>query len=308
MIQPAPPFARLLVPFDGSEPALAALQLAIAIAQDGAAITVMTVVDEEAVVTQSATTVVAFDPTPLFEALDQQAHALLADARVRCSADGITAVLETVHDAPVAGIVSLTDAHTCDLVIMGTHARQGVARAFIGSTTEGVLRSSQVPVLTVRAGDLPAPAPFSTALVAIDDSEPADAAAAVAAKLARAGRSTIVACHAIETDDVVADAVEYRMRDAACLANEMQTDARALVRSALARAALAPATPVEIIDGAPVASIISAAQEHHATLIIAGTHGRRGLRRLFLGSVAEQLVRTSTIPVLIVPMLPRASS
>jgi nucleotide-binding universal stress UspA family protein len=43
-----------------------------------------------------------------------------------------------------------------------------------------------------------------------------------------------------------------------------------------------------------------AAMDYHADLIIIGTHGRRGIKRLFLGSVAEQVIRKSRIPVLIV--------
>jgi nucleotide-binding universal stress UspA family protein len=78
--------------------------------------------------------------------------------------------------------------------------------------------------------------------------------------------------------------------------------ARSVVTSALTRAALSPDTPIEISNGEPAAAVIAAAKKHGASLIIAGTHGRRGLRRLVLGSVAEHLVRTSPMPVLVVPM------
>jgi nucleotide-binding universal stress UspA family protein len=283
MTQPKLPFSRVLVPYDGSEPAQAALRLAITLAKAGASITIASVVDEQALVAQSATSVVAFDPTPIMDALDEQARAILADANFQCKTAHLTATLETVHDSPVEGIVALTQTHTCDLVIMGTHARHGVERTFLGSTTEGVLRTSHVPVLTVRADDPAAPAPFSTAVVAIDDSGPADAAAAVAADLVRTEKTSVIACSAIETSNAY-------------------EEARTIVGAALRRAALPADTPVEIRTGAAATAIIAAAQQRNATLIIAGTHGRRGLNRLLLGSVAEQLVRTSTIPVLIVPM------
>lgn len=51
-------------------------------------------------------------------------------------------------------------------------------------------------------------------------------------------------------------------------------------------------------DVAAAPSILEYAAEHQVGLIIAGTHGRRGLRRAFLGSVAEEIVRMSTCPVL----------
>jgi nucleotide-binding universal stress UspA family protein len=50
----------------------------------------------------------------------------------------------------------------------------------------------------------------------------------------------------------------------------------------------------------PVTAILQAADEHKCDLIVMGSHGRRGLRRLLLGSVAEKIVRAATCPVLVV--------
>jgi nucleotide-binding universal stress UspA family protein len=53
-------------------------------------------------------------------------------------------------------------------------------------------------------------------------------------------------------------------------------------------------------EGDPVTEILRVAQELHADLIVMGTHGRTGLRRLLMGSVAEQVVRKAACPVLTV--------
>jgi nucleotide-binding universal stress UspA family protein len=53
-----------------------------------------------------------------------------------------------------------------------------------------------------------------------------------------------------------------------------------------------------LTNGSPREEILRLAQEGHADLIVMGTHGRRGLPRALLGSVAERVVRTSEIPVL----------
>jgi nucleotide-binding universal stress UspA family protein len=135
--------------------------------------------------------------------------------------------------------------------------------------------------LTVRTLDRIDAAPFTTALVAVDDSEPADAALAVAATLARTAGTQIVACHAIDTARVHAKGA-------------------AIVQRALACAQLASDTPVAIVEGEPIIAITTTAADRHATVIVVGTHGRRGLQRFFLGSVAEGIVRTSDIPVLVV--------
>jgi nucleotide-binding universal stress UspA family protein len=304
MPTPTLPFSHLLVPYDGSEPARAALRLAIEVARGGAAISVVTIVDETPLMAQSTTTMVAFDPTPLMDALDAEGRALLQDAAEQCRAESIEPSLAMVHERPVAGIISAADAGPCDLIVIGTHARRGVARTFLGSTTEGVLRSSRIPVLTVRSADRLAGAPFATALVALDDSEPADAAAAVVARLVRLSGSAVIACHAIDSNRMLENAaalsLSYGYRPAN-VADDLRREAVSIVNGALTRAGLPENTTALVVDGEAAQAIITAADDHSATVIVVGTHGRRGLRRLALGSVAESIVRASDIPVLVVP-------
>ena len=55
-----------------------------------------------------------------------------------------------------------------------------------------------------------------------------------------------------------------------------------------------------LAEGDPVAEILCVAQEYHCDLIVMGTHGRTGLRRLLMGSVAEEVVRKAPCPVVTV--------
>ena len=301
MASAAPPFSRILVPFDGSDPARAALKLAIVLAQQKMDLFIATIVDETALIDDSASTMVAFDPTPIMEELDAQGKVLLDEATAQCRAAGVTAKVQLVHDRPVGGILSSGEGHGCDLIIMGTHARSGLARVFLGSTTEGILRLSRVPVLAVRTIDHIDAAPFASVIVAVDDSEPADAAAAVAARLARGAGASVTGCYVVDTIHLYENAANFGF-DPEPLAREMRDGAEAIVHAALARAGLAGDTPVVVVEGEPVSAIVASAKERHATLIVCGTHGRRGVRRFVLGSVAEHLVRTSEIPVLVVPI------
>ena len=60
----------------------------------------------------------------------------------------------------------------------------------------------------------------------------------------------------------------------------------------------------KVVVGAPVAAeVLELARSVHADLIAMGTHGRRGLERLVLGSVADKIVRASDVPVLVTPVL-----
>jgi nucleotide-binding universal stress UspA family protein len=55
-----------------------------------------------------------------------------------------------------------------------------------------------------------------------------------------------------------------------------------------------------VVEGKAAAALLEAAQHDAATVIVVGSHGRRGLQRFILGSVAEDVVRGSDVPVLVV--------
>ncbi len=73
--------------------------------------------------------------------------------------------------------------------------------------------------------------------------------------------------------------------------------AAALVQKAGAKA---ETVLVERFGGRAADSIIAEAKKWHADLIVLGTHGRRGVRRMVLGSDAEEVVRSASVPVLLV--------
>jgi nucleotide-binding universal stress UspA family protein len=292
------PFTRVLAPVDGSEPSDKSLEYAIALGRTGASVDLVNVVDEIPIVSQSATTVSAFDPTPLLEALDAQGHAVLAAAAARCREAGITPTEQFVRDVPVPGIVATAEQCKSDLIVLGTHGRHGLAHAFLGSTTEGVLEHSHIPVLTVRIPDVaPANPPFRRAIVAVDDSDPADAAVNIAVRLHETLGTEIVFVHAIDPNTVLDRAATYGY-DPTPLIDEMRSAANALLERARAKAP-ASAAQAAIVEGHSAKAIANEAAQRGADLIIVGSHGRRGIRRFFLGSVAEEVVRTSVIPVLV---------
>jgi nucleotide-binding universal stress UspA family protein len=249
MTMPTGPFNSVLVPYDSSEPARAALAQALVLLQPGARLTIVTVVDEAPVMSEAGAGMVVYDPTEMLEALEEEGRNRLADALSRCAAANVTPLTELAHEQPVPAILAAAKAHECDLIVMGTHARTGVARLFLGSTTEGVLRWSEVPVLTIRAEDAVQREPFATALVGIADSEASDAAAALAAQMEPSFKTHVVPIH---------------------------------------------------VEDSPADGLLAAARDNHATVIVVGSHGRRGLSGFFLGNVAESLVRSSDVPVLVV--------
>jgi len=137
-------------------------------------------------------------------------------------------------------------------------------------------------------------------LVALDDSGPSDAALAFALDLAAPGKSRVLFCSVIETSDIFAKSLTYGYDPAPLLAD--LRGAAAGLLEAKVRAAAERGVPAEslIAEGNTADALLAAAAAHAADLIVVGTHGRRGLARFLLGSVAESVVRRSPLPVAVV--------
>lgn len=87
---------------------------------------------------------------------------------------------------------------------------------------------------------------------------------------------------------------------------ELDTQAQRVMDVALGKARAAyEQVHGAIRHGVAWESIVEAARVEQADLIVLGTHGRRGLQRALLGSVAEKVVRSSPVPVLTVPLAPQ---
>jgi nucleotide-binding universal stress UspA family protein len=144
---------------------------------------------------------------------------------------------------------------------------------------------------------------YARILVAMDGSETARRGLETAIRLAREGNGRLLLLHVTEAPLPLAINGDWTL-PALPLEAYRQAGAR-LLEDALAtcRAAGVPAeTRLLDADGRRIGPLISeTASTWQADLIVAGTHGRRGLDRLLLGSVAEGILRTARTPVLLLP-------
>jgi nucleotide-binding universal stress UspA family protein len=142
-------------------------------------------------------------------------------------------------------------------------------------------------------------APLARLLVAVDNSGPADAAVALALRINASFGAALTFCHAADTRDLYEKAITYGY-DSAPLVGALREDGRALVERALQAAGRQDtADRIVIEEGEPGAAIIAAASRAQASAIVIGTHGRRGLERFFVGSVAERVIAQSPVPVIV---------
>lgn len=137
---------------------------------------------------------------------------------------------------------------------------------------------------------------FKHILVPTDFGEPSLAGLEVALSLASSSGAKVTLFHAYTT------LVPIYSEAAWVPSAELERDARQALGEALSKAKKTYAKIEGALDcGDPALEILRAATKLGVDLIVIGTHGRRGLSRVLLGSVAEKVVRLSPVPVLTVP-------
>jgi nucleotide-binding universal stress UspA family protein len=141
--------------------------------------------------------------------------------------------------------------------------------------------------------------PFTSILCAVDFSEHSAHAVRMAASLAARQGVPLRLVHVIDLLLAEAAAAAY---DDVHLRASAASDLEAFAAAACERAGLHIERVIEIRIGRPDREIAEAAQEHGARVIVVGTHGIGGFRKLFFGSVTERLLRRAMVPVLAVPL------
>jgi nucleotide-binding universal stress UspA family protein len=209
--------------------------------------------------------------------------------------------------APAANLVLAAENRAFDLLVVGSHQRHGLARVLKGSVAQTLAhQATRVPVICVplpaqAAGAAPGLPSVLTVLAATDLSDVGNAAVPYAYAMLRATGGVVELCHVHER---ALPSPPYAFE----LPEGLTEEKRAGIERALR--ALVPAdaeslgitTHISIVDGGrPAETIVAAAERLNVDAINVGSHGRGGVARAVLGSVAEAVVRHARRPVLVVP-------
>jgi universal stress protein A len=144
-------------------------------------------------------------------------------------------------------------------------------------------------------------------LVPIDFSATADGALAYAMALAQQFHARLTLLHVLDLTPVTME--EMTAGVVATYLDDLETDAQHLLQASRERVQRAGLQGESLlVQGTPTQTIIDTAGEQGVDLIIMGTHGRTGLAHMFLGSVAEHVVRQGPCPVLVVRRAPDTSA
>jgi nucleotide-binding universal stress UspA family protein len=213
-------------------------------------------------------------------------------------------IVKTAVGQPAAAILETARADGADLIVMGTQGLGGFRKWIIGSTTERLLRRTNIPVLAVpppgEPGIEPSHARFeiSHILAATDFSESSVAAAQSAVELSQRWSAPLTLVHVLTPLKVPA---QWQP-----LVQEPEEARVASARTALEELAGQLGGPGacehRVVLGHPAEMIGSVARDLGAQLIVMGLASERGLFAPRPGSIAYRVLSSSTVPVLVVPI------
>lgn len=282
---------RVLCATDLSMRAERALRRAARLAREaGAELVVLSVVDDD-------------QPARLVEAERRAVAELLGEiVPAMAETEGLSPRLRVEAGDPFDAIIRIAAEEAADLVVMGEHRSRLLRDMVVGTTVERVMRLGRRPVLLARR---PAELPYRRVLAALDLSEASAEALRTARRLGLVSAETVTLFHAFEQPGKATMALANlsaeqiaRHVEATAAAAQAALEAH-LTRQDLGFGPVAP--PVVVEEGAPAEALRAAAERLSADLVVLGTRGHGHLRRLVLGSVAEEALRTLACDVLAVP-------
>ncbi len=221
--------------------------------------------------------------------------------------DGVQVEMKVTQGKAAEEIVGYAESNDTDLIAMSTHGRSGLARWVMGSTAERVLRSVECPLLLVRPADEETGGAtsgrLSRVVVPLDGSPAAETALPFVQELAPALELEVTLVQVIGVQTTVQ--FGPMTPDAWPVPNDVLKRMDVVASGYLAGIAKqlehkGLSVQWEVLRGSPAHRVVDFAREAPDCLLAMTTHGRSGLRRWVMGSVADHLVRNTGEPVLLV--------
>jgi nucleotide-binding universal stress UspA family protein len=233
--------------------------------------------------------------------LDERARAAVTQwvtATTERSPDEFEVFIE--HGTPYAEIVRRAESWHATLAFVGGRGDTEAAHVLSGSA-EKVARYAHCPVLVARH-----PAARGLVLCATDLSTPSLPAVAAAVAEARLRNAKLVVLHIVVQGLPLATVTSTEGLTPLVLCPEMLHDLRASAHAEIAAVLgrLEAQAEAVIVEGHAGSTILKYVENSRPELVVVGAHGRTGLGRILLGSVAEHVVRAAKTSVLVVRFPP----
>ena len=274
---------RILVPLDGSDLAEESLSVTHALSKAYETQVTLLFVDQQA---SRRVLVGRSGPGVLEDAAEQVRY--LDEIVSQLQTAGVNAD-HKVSSGEIASQISDSARTGSDLIVMSTNGRSGLQRLLIGSVANQVIQSSSKPLLLLRpTGDWRSRSTsFHRLLVALDGSEFSERILPYVRTIARLFGSEIILLFVAEgsTSDAYRTTMGRYLENLAAELRESGLEVQ-----------------VQVHAGGPARTIVAVAETEHADLIMLATHGRGGLDRLMLGSVADRVMHHMPCPVFLLPI------
>jgi nucleotide-binding universal stress UspA family protein len=306
----------VLAPVDGSTRALHAVPWAAKLAGPDGTVVLLRVVPPQPDYAESLFSLVGAEERvrEIQDAWTRTAKADMDEAEALLSGSGVTVEQMVAEGEPDEEIVAAAARRGVQMIAMASHGRGAVGRAIFGSVADRVARTAPVPVLILRSPDedvVPSVA-VSRIVVPLDGSEIAARALPVASELAEHLAAPVHVIRAVDAALSLPMAsgvfgagpvVDANVTDQ--IWEEAEAEARSTVTAAVSQLQSEGVDASGgIVIGSPFFAISEAIEP--GDLLTLTSHGRGGVRRWLLGSVAEKLVREAKAPVMLVPAVERS--
>jgi nucleotide-binding universal stress UspA family protein len=216
--------------------------------------------------------------------LMKAAEEIVASASVNVTTD-------TEQGVPYEKIIDVAEEERCDLIVMGRRGLRRIERVLMGSVTSRVISHSSCDVLVVPRG---ASIGWKKNLLATDGSEPSARALDRAADFTSSYGGELAVLS-------VADVPAEFLGEAPDIGERLMEQARERAEEAKRHAAQRGVTAEALVrQGDAHQVIVDVAAELGADVIFMGPRGRKGVKKLIMGSVTEKVIGYATCPVLVV--------
>jgi nucleotide-binding universal stress UspA family protein len=299
-------YRTVFVPLDGSPFAEHALPLALSIARQADAVVHVAHVHVPVAPLYTGNELAA--DAPLDFQVWEQEHLYLQEIMRRIKGVARLRVASTLLDGPIAeSLAEQAVVAETDLIVMTTHGRGPLSRLWLGSVADKLIRLAPMPLLLLRppegAPDLSQEPLPRHILVPLDGTELAEQILEPALTLGRLAHADFSLLGVIEAARVPEYAIAGHLVEendgTAGLPQQAKVQAYLdQVARRLRNESLKVKTRVILNQPAP-AAILAEASRQAGGLIALATHGRRGLDRMLLGSVADKVIRGAAPPVLV---------
>jgi nucleotide-binding universal stress UspA family protein len=279
-------YRKILVAYDGSASARNGLAVASHLAkEDKSWIKVLTVLpsyegDLELVGVSN-----------IKETIEGPGRNLLTEAQEIADREDVHILTNMTQGEPYDKIVHVAEDENCDLIVMGRRGKNQLERELVGSVTARVIGYTRKDVLVVPEGTK---LTRKNILLATDGSPSCETAVDRAIELAKEQSASLTAVSVVYTNDEylalapgIVEKLIAKAKEKLATIEQKGKDAGVAITSL-------------VKEGEAFEAITNLAQNNNIDLIVMGSHGKKGLQRLLMGSVTERTIGYASCPVLVV--------